>query len=390
MEKNIIEIDGFKIDGQLIYENDDKYGMFFSLSIRQAEYFYKLFNNQEIIHFNGVFSDKNEFTAFDSNVYNAKIDIQNKKMKYKVDIGKLYLNASNVNEELMVKKIDVKFSSIDQWISNDENKKIFIKQNDCYITISNSFITIEPSLIVTLKQLDEIIFNLRVFFEVLFLNNNVKTIEKFIYTVDDTKIKEVMRYKKELRANEQFLFHYDTNSIESILNRWFGAKNTYGKIFSNLSGILNESSAEYLELKFLMLAQWIEAYSREYLNNTFQTIINERVENSNDNKYRKNLKQLLQIKNIDEIIFGNSSKKKRDALIDQIICYRNHLTHLNIKDDLNDTQMSNLYEILKDMIYILLMKELDVEIDDNRIDEIKRKYMRHKSLEASIQKCKDR
>lgn len=390
MKKNIIEIDGFKIDGHLIHEYDNKYGIFFSLSIREAEYFHKLFNNQEIIHFNGVFSDKNEFTAFDSNVYNAKIDIENKKMKYKVDIGKLYLNASNVNDEMSVKKVDVKFSSIEKWLPNNENKKIFIKQNDCYITISNSFITIEPSLIVTLKQLDEILFNLRVFFEILFLNNNVKTIEKFIYTVDDTKIEEVMRYKSEQLTKEEFLFRYDTNSIESILNRWFEAKNTYGKIFSNLSGILNESSAEYLELKFLMLAQWIEAYSREYLTNTLQTIINERVENSNDNKYRKNLKQLLQIKNIDEIIFGNSSKKKRDSLIDQIICYRNHLTHLNVKDDLNDTQMSNLYEILKDMIYILLMKELDVEIDDNRIGEIKRKYMRHKSLEASIQKCKDR
>ncbi len=382
MEKNIIEIDGFKIDGQLIYENDDKYGMFFSLSIRQAEYFYKLFNNQEIIHFNGVFSDKNEFTAFDSNVYNAKIDIQNKKIKYKVDIGKLYLNASNVNEELMVKKIDVKFSSIDQWISNDENKKIFIKQNDCYITISNSFITIEPSLIITLKQLDKILFNLRVFFEVLFLNNNVKTIEKFIYTVDDTQIEEVMRYKSEQPTKEEFLFRYDTNSIESILNRWFEAKYTYGKIFDYLSGILNESSIVYLELKYFALAQWIEAYSREYLNET--------IENNNDNTYRKNLKQLFQTKNMGEIIFGNSSKKKRDALIDQIVCYRDHLAHINIKDDLNDTQMNNLYEILKDMIYILLMKELDVAIDDNRIGEIKRKYMKYKSLEASIQKCKDR
>lgn len=411
MEKNItLKVQDLDVIGQLKYGNDNKSEIYLTLPKNKSHFFKKLYDNPEAFNINGKFENNCEFTAFYCYVVQAlytpknnsfadaliaKIDFHSNKESdipiiYKIEIGKLYLNASDVNDEMSVKKVGVKFSSIEQWIPNNEKKKIFIKQNDCYITISNNFIAIESLHVVTLKQLNEILFDLRVFFEILVLNNNVKTIEKFIYTVDDTQIEEVIRYKSEQQTKEEFLFRYDINSIESILNRWFEAKNTYGKIFSNLSGILNESSAEYLELKFLMLAQWIEAYSREYLNNTFQTIINERVENSNDNKYRKNLKQLLQIKNIDEIIFGNSSKKKRDALIDQIICYRNHLTHLNIKDDLNDTQMSNLYEILKDMIYILLMKELDVEIDDNRIGEIKRKYMRHKSLEASIQKCKDR
>lgn len=397
VEKNVsFQIESTQFNGKIIYSNADNCNIKCTLLKPDSSILQKLFENGSIFEFSGIVEKTEEFTALNCDVREgirpvSYLFIENTiELNYKIDIGKLYLNASHVNDEMSVKKVDVRFSSVDEWIPNEVRKKIFINQNDCFITLSNSFITIEPSSPITLQQLDKMLFDLQVFFEVLILNNSVKTIEKYIYTIDDTKIEEVMRYKQEPKANEKFLFRYDTNNIESILNHWFEAKNVYGKIFSYLSGILNESSAEYLDLKFLMLAQWIEAYSREFLNNKVQTIINECVENSEANTYRKNLKQLFQTKNIDEIIFGNSSSQKRNKLIDQIICYRDHLVHLNVKDDLNRTQMINLYEILKDLIYIFLIKELDVAIDDRRINEVRRKYMRYETLSKSITPCRDK
>lgn len=418
MEKRIIlKVQGLNLIGQLKYENGNKSEIFLTLSKNENQYFKKLWDNPESFNINGEFDDGIKFTAFYCYVVQslyipknnsvadglmAMIDFHSnaesdRLFKYRIEIGKLYLNAPDVNDEMIIKKVDIKFSSIDKWIPNDENKKIFIKQNDCNIKISNSFITIESLNIVTLKQLNNILFDLLVFFEVIVLSNSVKRIEKFIYTINETKIEEIMTYKQEARINEQFLFDYDTNTIEDILNHWFQSKNMYGKIFDYLSGILNESSAEYLELKFLMLIQWIEAYSREFLNHKIQAIINESISNSdeqklllsqsqNNNNFRKNLKDIIKIHDF-KIILG-INKDEQNRFIDQLICYRNHLTHINIKDDLHNGQMLNLYEVLKDMIYILLMQGLNVSID-NRIDDVKRKYLKYKNLETSIKKCQD-
>ncbi len=88
-----------------------------------------------------------------------------------------------------------------------------------------------------------------------------------------------------------------------------------------------------------------------------------------------------------KILIGIQNREDQKNFIDQIICYRNHLTHINIESKLNDTQIMHLYEILKDIIYILIMKELDVAIYNKRIDEIKRKYIAYKSLQDTIKKC---
>lgn len=436
MEENItIKVEDLDISGQLKYENDNKSEIFITLPKNKSYYFKNLFDHPEAFNINGKFEDNCEFTAFYSYATQAlhtpinsslvdtlkalrdfhSNDESDILIKYKIDIGKLYLNAPDVNDEMNVKKIDIKFSSIDKWIPNDENKKIFIKQNDCYINISNNFITIESSLVDTLQKLDQIVFDLRVFFEVLVLSNDIKSIKKYIYTADNTKIEEVMCYKSGQLTKENFLFQYDTNSIEDILNCWFEAKNTYGKIFGYLSGILNESSAVYLELKFLMLAQWIEAYSGEKfkdqkkqfekeekkLKKNIQQII-KKIENDedkelvqqyckfdNEDTFTKKVKFLFDSSILNDIFDFSNHEEELDSFINEIKKYRNNLTHINTKDNLNNTQMLNLYEILKDMIYILLMKELDVTIDDNRINEIKRKYMIYKNLSVSMQKCKD-
>lgn len=395
MNNITLKVGDLDVIGQLKYKNDNKSEIFLTLPASQSHYLKDLFYNPKIVNFNGKFEDDCEFTAFYSHVISASINLQNAKMTYVIEIGKLYLNASNVNDEMSVKKVDVKFSS--KWILHDENKKIFIKQNDCYITISNSFITVEPSHVVTLKQLNQTLFDLRVFFEVLVLNNDVKTIEKFIYTVDDTKIEEIMRYKKEEKDNEKFLFSYDATNIENILNSWFEAKSKYGRIFDYLSGILNESSIVHLELKYFALAQWLEAYSRELLHGEVKAIINEHIKSSDDkelllsqsqnsNNFRKSLKDMFKLKDL-KILIGIQNSEDQKKFIDQIICYRNHLTHINIESKLNDTQIMHLYEILKDIIYILIMNELDVAIYNKRIDEIKRKYIAYKSLQDTIKKC---
>ncbi len=421
MERNIIvEIDDLKINGQLIYEDTQKYKIDLTLPISQSHYFQDLFDNSKAFILNGKLDDECKFTAFychivqvlytpkNSSVADGLIAIidfysnqeSDRLIIYKIDIGKLYLNVSNVNEEIKVKKVDVKFSSIDAWIPENENKKVFISRNNCHISISNDFISIEVSNSVSLKQLDKIVFDLRVFFEVVLLDNDVQIIQKFIYIVDDTKIEEVMRYKKEERDSEKFLFRYDANSIENILNFWFKAKSKYGRIFDYLSGILNESSIVHLELKYFVLAQWLEAYSRELLDGEVKAIINKHIEISdekalvlsqsqNGNNFRKNLKDMFKLKDLKTLI-GIQNSEDQKQFIDQIICYRNHLTHINIESKLNNTQIMHLYEILKDIIYILIMKELDAIVDNRRIDEIKRKYMRYKILQDTIEKCKEK
>lgn len=424
MEKNVsFQIDNTILNGKLIYGNGGKNDIKCTLFKANSAVLQNLFENRSIFKICGTWDNTREFTALKCDVRDGIINFfqylfidKKSELPYKIDIGKLYLNTSDVNDEMSVKKIDVKFSPIDQWIPNDENKKFFIKENDCYITLSNNFITIESSLVVTLKQLDQILFNLQVFFEVLVLNNEVKSIKKYIYTVDDTQIEEVMRYKSEEPTKKEFLFRYDTNRIEDILNRWFEAKNTYGKIFDYLSGILNESSAEYLELKFLMFAQWIEAYSGEKfkgqkkqfekeernIKENIKQIIG-KIENDEDKKlvqqyckfnnedtFTKKVKFLFINGILNDIFDFSNHEEKLDIFINDIKKYRNHLTHINIKDDLNNTQMLNLYEILKDMIYILLMSELKVTVEEKHITEIKRKYIKYTNLQASIQKCNDK
>ena len=409
MEENIsVKVDGLEFFGQLKYKNSEKSEIFLTLPKDKSHFFKKLYDNPEAFNINGKLENDSEFTAFDCYVVQASLptsgslvnDLKafidfhsniesNTLIKYKIEIGKLYLNGSDVNDKINIKKIAVLFSSIEQWIPHNENKKIFIKHNNCHIVISNHLILIELSEVVPLKQLNQILFDLRVFFEVLVLNNDVKTIEKFIYTVDNKKIEEVMHYKSKQTTKEKFLFRYDANSIENILNCWFETKGKYGKIFDYLSGILNESSIVHLELKYFALAQWMEAYSREFLNNKTQKIIIENIKNDDEKKlllsqfqndsFRKNLREIFRYKEL-KIILGITNSKKQGDFIDQIICYRNHLTHINVKDELNNTKMLNLYEILKDMIYILLMKELNVTIDDNRLAEIKRKYMQYVNL----------
>lgn len=424
MEKNIIlKVDGLDVSGQFKYENDNKAEIFLTLPKNKSHYFKKLFDNPVAFNINGKFENDCEFTAFYSHVIQAlytpknnsfpdaamaMIDFQTNQesdilIKYKIDIGKLYLNASDVSDETSVKKVDIKFSSIDKWIPNDENKKVFIEINQCHVVISNDFIGIEVSAPVLLKQLNEIVSDLRAFFEVLVLKNDVKSIKKYIYTVDGNKIEEVMRYKNKEQVKEEFLFAYDGNSIEDILNRWFEAKSAYGKIFDYLSGILNESSTVYLELKYFTLAQWIEAYSREYLKIEVENIIKNTIQAESDqellqaqcqnqNSFGKNLNNLFKIKNLDDIFFGASSRNKRDPLIRDIVCYRNHLTHINIKDNLNNTQMMYLYEILKNLIYILIMQELKITAVGKYeyfIAEIKQNYQMYISLRETIEKCKD-
>lgn len=398
MEKNItLKVQDLDVIGQLKYGNDNKLEIFLTLPATQSHYLKDLFYNPKTVNFNGKFEDDCEFTAFYCHVISASINLQNAKMTYVIDIGKLYLNAADASDEMIIKKVDVKFSSIEKWLPNNDNKKIFIKQNDCYITISNSFITIEPLHVVTLRQLNQILFNLHVFFEVVVLNSDVQTTKKFIYTVNDKKIEEIMRYKKEEKDNENFLFSYDTSNIENILNHWFETKSKYGRIFDYLSGILNESSIVHLELKYFVLAQWLEAYSRELLHGEVKAIIKEHIKSSDDkelllsqsqnnNNFRKNLKDMFKLKDLKTLI-GIQNSEYQKNFIDQIICYRNHLTHINIESKLNNIQIMYLYETLKDIIYILIIKELDVAIDSKRIDEIKRKYIAYKSLQDTIKKC---
>ena len=86
----------------------------------------------------------------------------------------------------------------------------------------------------------------------------------------------------------------------------------------------------------------------------------------------------------------NDSNEK---LIEDIKNYRNKLTHLNVKDDLNSEQMVNLYEILKNLIYLYIMDELQLQDDinyDKFKNEVNHFYKKYNALAETIKKCENK
>ena len=237
------------------------------------------------------------------------------------------------------------------------------------------------------------------------LNKDIEIIEKHFYLKDETKIEEIRKYEKDEEKNQlkaSYLIRENNKfDIEKSLNLWFEAKEKYGKIFDYLSGILKESTHKYMQFKFFALSQWFEAYSREFLKNKVLQIVNNSIIQDidkkllksipgNNNTFRTNLNGLFIIKKLELIIFDKQDKNKKDDLIKDIVGYRNNLTHLNVKDNLNMQQVVNLYSILKNLIYLFIMEELQVQNDRSYTDfknETNYFYKKYDVLSKTIKKC---
>ncbi|MDN5100349.1 hypothetical protein O8C83_05895 [Aliarcobacter butzleri] len=412
MTRNIsFQIENTTFQGKLIYGNGNENEIKCTLFKPYSKILQDMFQSENgcIFTLNGRIENIENFTATNCDVRDGIIPIyyhlveKDRELNYKINIGTLYIGVSNIDKTVKnIKKCEFKISHEIPFLKNTE--QIYISKHNFNIKFDeNIIIKFENS--VSLDELNQILFDLKIFFQILVLNKDIEIIEKYFYLEDETKIEEIKKYEKDEGPNQSITTYLikenDKFNIENSLNIWFEAKEKYGKIFDYLSGILKESTLKHMEFKLFALSQWIEAYSREFLKDSALQIINNSLIKDIDKKFlnsitgknntfRTNLNGLFIIKNLEQLVFDNLNSNKKDCLISDIICYRNNLTHLNVKDNLNNQQAVNLYEILKNLIYLFIMEELQVQ-DNRNYDKFKNEvnhfYKKYNALYKTIRKC---
>ena len=377
MEENFsFQIKDTIFRGNLNYQDTQNIEVLCSSSISESSILKAYYDNATAFDFNGTVDDKIQITAVNCYVTSHKINIVDKlfKFKFKIKIETLYFNKKNINEKLEIIHCALKFSCTMPFNENDT----YIAKYNCDIFFNES-VSLRFKHPISLKKLNSIIFDLKILLQVLILNKNVEIIKKLFYTIEMKEIEQIQSYNprdiEDKSKTEYLLDFHKNNDLTVLLDRWFDSKEKYGKIFDYLSGILKESSLSYLEFKYFALAQWVEAYSRELLNNKAE--------------FRKNLKSIFRSLNLKDLL-NFKNKDAVNTLINDIVCYRNHLVHINKEDNLDNTQMQNLYEILKSLIYICITKELSIKIDEKLNDDMRRKYQDYLTLKNKLGKCEEK
>lgn len=422
MTRNIsFQIENKIFCGNLIYGNGKDNEIKCTLFKPDSKILQNMFQSENdcIFTLNGRIENIENFTATNCDVRDGIIPIcyhfveKDRELDYKINIGTLYIGVSNINKTIKnIKKCEFKISHQIPFLKN--TKKIYISKHNFNIKFDeNIIIKFENS--ISLDELNQILFDLKIFFQILVLNKDIEIIEKHFYLEDETKIEEIKKYEKDEESNQSITTYLikenDKFNIENSLNLWFEAKEKYGKIFDYLSGILKESTLKHMEFKLFALSQWIEAYSTVLFNtgniekdikkiklknlknaiNTSNLTEQEKkdlIDNcSYDTKgytFVQKLNQLFNKNDFFENLFDSN-----EELLKDIVRYRNNLTHLNVKDNLNNQQAVNLYEILKNLIYLFIMEELQVQ-DNRNYNEFKNTvnhfYKKYDTLYKNIEK----
>ncbi len=411
MDNVVFELNDIKHSGKL---NKKTKEIEFEVDRQDSNFFRESLISGKPLIIRGRIENNKKFIAFKCFIIEFKAIPKSSNIYIKISCETLYLNSWDVAPSMQIKKVDVRFSYMPNFLYEQQ---VYIEGYECDL-IFNKYISISSKKNMSMKKIDEIIFELRTFFQIMTLNKDVLQIKIYYYIEQNKKIEKILKYDENI--NEQIEVQFLINKADKIdsnavLNSWFNSKQKYGKIFNYLSGILKDSALSYLEFKYFALAQWIEAYGdirfftdevrkeiRDKTKEDKQNVkeIIGRIEDVKDkeflNKFYKfnaedtfgiKLQHLFTDKALMEIFSGDES------LLHNIKCYRNNLTHLNKEDNLDSEQMINLYEILKNIIFIFIMNELKLENIQkykSTIDETKEKYREYKNLEASLEKCKSK
>lgn len=413
MKQNIT----FKIEEILIYGNLDleKKLIILDLNIDKSIKKKLIDNFHKGLIFNifGEFNNNLEkFTAFDCSVIEYKLNGVIKIHILDLYVGNIYIK--NIKNQ-KINKATFQFTYLD----NFQNISNFIINEKFKITMLNDKKTFQISVDndINLDEMNKVLFELKTFFQIIILNKNIEFSKKTFFIKENEKIVKVIKNNDlDYSLNLNRLIEFPDITNERILE-WFEKKNKFGKIFDYLSGILNENSFTYLEFKYISLIQWIEAYSgvlfdKEFTKKKIEKDIDLKIKKfkeiidsvnssfltDNEKKdfkenfsfdkqgytFSEKLERLFSKNKTLETIFNSN----QDLLYD-IKNYRNKLIHLNIKDNLENKQIHNLYEILKNIIYILIIEELDLK--DNRFyNEFQENAKKYFELykELKIQKVK--
>ena len=266
-------------------------------------------------------------------------------------------------------------------VNNLPNINSLVIKENFSLTILDDKKTFQISVgnTISLDEINKVLFELTTFFQIIILDINIELNKKIFYTQNNEEIELVLKSTKiENDKTINKLIDFDSINEETLI-KWFDTKKRFGKIFDYLSGIFNNKASIYIELNYFLLIQWIEAYCGVL----YKSNINEK----NIEKKKKKLTEIIDksclseedkqdfkdntkydkqgyvfSKKLELLFDGNETLKdlfnSDKILLDDIKHYRNNLTHINIVDNLDNQEMHNLHEILKNIIYIFIIEEL--------------------------------
>ncbi|CAM3920714.1 HEPN domain-containing protein [Arcobacter cloacae] len=369
---------GFQLNGTLVYGNLDLENKCIILDLNIYNSIVKELNDyfNEAYQFDifGVFDDGRKISAFTCSVIEFNFLGKTKIHFLQLYVGNIHMKDSK-NQK--VKKVIFQISGV----NNLPNINSLIIQENFSLTILNDKKTFQISVenTICLDEINKVIFELTTFFQIIILDVNIEFDKKIFYTQNNEEIELVLKSRK-IENDKTINKLIDFDSInEKTLIKWFDTKKRFGKIFDYLSGIFNNNASTYIELNYFLLIQWIEAYCGVL----YKSNINEK----NIEKKKKKLMEVIDksclseedkqdfkdnakydkqgyifSKKLELLFDGNETLKdlfnSDKTLLDDIKHYRNNLTHINIVDNLDNQEMHNLHEILKNIIYILIIEEL--------------------------------
>ena len=306
----------------------------------------------------------------------------------------------NIELEQFNKKLDVKIDdnitikASHSWEQKIENNKKFVLDTEqyleCFFNQSISF-----------QEYNEVIYDLRNFFRFILPNKNIFTEKQYI-TFGDKSVELYNSDKHYTRESDKvscgnFLYLYNENTINDVLVNWFYSQKKYGRIFKVLSSILDKPPFMYVEHKFLNVVHWFESYCRVEYPSTEQEITNfknkmskiiEQIEDVEDKRFIRNIS-----KNKEEASFREQlikiltdielkkilciGRDPFDSLISHIYDNRNKLTHTSKDSNIPYLEIGILSEILRDIIFIILLKILKLDNDKHTITNIYEDLRQH-------------
>lgn len=324
--------------------------------------------------------------------------------KTKIHFLQLYIGNIHIKDSKnqKVKKVIFQISGV----NNLPNINSLIIQEKFSLTILDDKKTFQISVenTISLGEINKVIFELTTFFQIIILDINIELDKKIFYTQNNEEIELVLKSTKiENDKTINKLIDFDSINEETLI-KWFDTKKIFGKIFDYLSGIFNNKASIYIELNYFLLIQWIEAYCGVL----YKSNINEK----NIEKKKKKLTEIIDksclseedkqdfkdntkydkqgyvfSKKLELLFDGNETLKdlfnSDKILLDDIKHYRNNLTHINIVDNLDNQEMHNLHEILKNIIHILIIEELKLpksRFYDDFKEEAKRYFKLYKDM----------
>lgn len=403
-----------KFNGTIIEKNNH---YFLKTDIKMEDYV-KYYNNEIII---GQIN-KTKITLYKSRLWNPF-----ETLTFSIDyIFKNYDYNSNLN----FKEVTLRFHNLENWIRNNKNFKMNIKDNykdfteyesinfklkkfEIIFSLGNSFTSTNISFCVKPYYLIQIFYENKTPIETILKDINM--IKKFLTFAmyNETEIKlmncmvdgfnpfnKIEVYSKlfdssidEINSFDILIEFNEMKDKQTILNNWFKINEKYKPLLDIY--FMNFTNESYLEYQFLSYSQALESYLRknekypdnymeiddyENIKNQMNDFIGELIKNDdhknslknkikfgNEISLRKRLKELTNdLKNYKSI--NKIIDGNKNNFISEVVDARNYYTHYDDSSNFkkNNEKLRILTFKLKILIELIILKEL--EFDKEFID----------------------